>query len=457
MLTFEVGQRYARADVKERAGIGRDAKGGPWDTGIVEHDGEFVIFASVGIPGRTGHDYENRWEGELLHWSHQERSETSWPSVQKLLQEHRVVHVFWRASLRENFVYAGRAKLISYQPTSPVEFLWGFSEEYSPKPPSNHPNEGPDLQQLANDLLWDSVKELQGIVRGLEDKGQVIFQGPPGTGKTYVAKTIAKWLTQADDGHEIVQFHPSYTYEDFVEGFRPYVTDAGQAAYKLEKGPLLRMAEKAQARPDEKFILVIDEINRGNLAKILGELYFLLEYRDEPVKLQYSHEEWFRLPENLWFIGTMNTTDRSIALVDAALRRRFYFFGFYPNEEPISGLLRRWLEKHNPDALWVDNLLKTANAQLGDRHVQIGPSYFMKKDLRLDQETVKFIWEQAVLPYLEEQFFDNADRLEGFRYASLKAEIGSGSNTPSADDNLPEVDMTNSDGELVDGERDASS
>ena len=100
---------------------------------------------------------------------------------------------------------------------------------------------------------------------------------------------------------------------------------------------------RAEANPDATFILVIDEINRGNVAKILGELYFLLEYRDEEVNLQYSNEP-FSLPKNLWFIGTMNTTDRSIALVDAALRRRFYFFGFFPDEPPVKGLLSRWLD-----------------------------------------------------------------------------------------------------------------
>ena len=446
MATFVVGQRYSQDDVRERVGVGRDVRGGKWASGIVEHDGEFFIFANVGSTARTGRDHGNWWEGNHLRWKHQERSKRSWPSVKQLLEDHCVVHVFWREQRPDNFEYAGRAKLIEYQDTSPVEFLWGFSEEYSPGPINSPTQEDSDLQKLADFLRWDSVEKLQGIMRGLEDKGQVIFQGPPGTGKTYVAKMIAEWLTQSGGEYQIVQFHPSYTYEDFVEGFRPYVTDAGQAAYKLAKGPLRRMAKKAHDRPGEKFILVIDEINRGNLAKILGELYFLLEYREEEVALQYS-PKLFHLPENLWFIGTMNTTDRSIALVDAALRRRFYFFGFYPNEEPISGLLRRWLEDYDPDALWVDDLLKKANAQLGDRHVQIGPSYFMKKDLRLDENTVEFIWDQAVLPYIEEQFFGDTARLDGFKYAGLKAMIGSASSTPSADDNLPEADLTNGGGE----------
>ena len=115
-----------------------------------------------------------------------------------------------------------------------------------------------------------------------------------------------------------------------MEGFRPARASDGQVGYDLVPGPLRQHggAERT-ANPDATFILVIDEINRGNVAKVLGELYFLLEYRDEAVNLQYSREP-FRLPKNLWLIGTMNTTDRSIALVDAALRRRFYFFGSLP-------------------------------------------------------------------------------------------------------------------------------
>ena len=110
----------------------------------------------------------------------------------------------------------------------------------------------------------------------------------------------------------IVQFHPSYAYEDFVQGFRPTL-DQGQAGFKLCNGPLLEAAEQAKNEPDVNHYLIIDEINRGNLAKVFGELYFLLEYRDQSINLQYNREE-FRLPHNLYIIGTMNTADRSIAL-----------------------------------------------------------------------------------------------------------------------------------------------
>ena len=303
-------------------------------------------------------------------------------------------------------------------------------------------------EELAAELMWEPER-LRMVIHGLEDKGQVIFQGPPGTGKTFVARRIAQWYQQQGGDYRIIQFHPSYTYEDFVEGFRPTLTETGQAGYELTPGPLRRIAEQAEANPKGKFILVIDEINRGNLAKILGELYFLLEYRGEEMLLQYSHQP-FRLPQNLWFIGTMNTTDRSIALVDAALRRRFYFFGFYPDEPPIRGLLRRWLAKNEPETMWVADLVDAANRKLDDRHLGIGPSHFMKQDPPLDEPRVRFIWEQAVLPYIEEQFFGDEARLKEFDYSRLLSEINSSAVAIDAHDDPPQSTSAGGDGQAND-------
>ena len=198
----------------------------------------------------------------------------------------------------------------------------------------------PDLQRLAHELLIDS-EYLRKIQRLLEDKRQVIFQGPPGTGKTFVARKLAASLAGTEKHVRLVQFHPSYAYEDFVQGLRPKLTD-GAPGFELRDGPLLAMAEAAREDRGAKYFLIIDEINRGNLAKVFGELYFLLEYRDQPIQLQYSNES-FELPENLYIIGTMNTADRSIALVDLALRRRFHFVEFHPDKVPVKGLLERWL------------------------------------------------------------------------------------------------------------------
>lgn len=199
------------------------------------------------------------------------------------------------------------------------------------------------LDDLANQLLLDG-DQLRRIEDLLEDKRQVIFQGPPGTGKTFVAMELARHMAGSAERVTLVQFHPSSAYEDFVQGFRPVLGD-GSPGFELRDGPLLKAADAAEA---ERHFLIIDEINRGNLAKVFGELYFLLEYRDRAIQLQYSDDE-FSLPANLYIIGTMNTADRSIALVDLALRRRFHFVEFHPDKLPIQGLLERWLKKNAPD------------------------------------------------------------------------------------------------------------
>ncbi len=231
------------------------------------------------------------------------------------------------------------------------------------------------LAELA-DALTFPVESLEEIQTLLNDKKQVIFQGPPGTGKTYVAREFAKYLAGSNDRVSLVQFHPSYSYEDFVQGFRPTLKD-GQAGFELRDGPLVRAADEARQDRDNKHFLIIDEINRGNLAGVFGELYFLLEYRNAEINLQYS-DKLFSLPDNLYIIGTMNTADRSIALVDLALRRRFYFVEFHPDKDPIKGVLREWLDKKGLDGMvWVADVVDKVNELLSDdRHAAIGPSYF---------------------------------------------------------------------------------
>ena len=285
--------------------------------------------------------------------------------------------------------------------------------------PDNSVN--PDLDALADELLLD-FEFLQTFRRLLEDKRQVILQGPPGTGKTYVARKLAQHLAGSEARVRLAQFHPSYAYEDFVQGYRPTLDGDGRASFELRDGPLLEIAKLATDDPGNAYFLVIDEINRGNLAKVFGELYFLLEYRDQPIRLQYSNQP-FSLPDNLRIIGTMNTADRSIALVDLALRRRFYFVEFHPDREPIQGLLGRWLDRHAPDMAWVADVVGEANRKLDNRDAAIGPSYFMRE--ALDEEQLNLVWQHNVLPYIEEQLYGEPDRLGEFSIQALRAAVSS--------------------------------
>jgi MoxR-like ATPase len=190
----------------------------------------------------------------------------------------------------------------------------------------------------------------------------------------------------------------------------------------LRKGPLRRIARQAEENPDSTFVLVIDEVNRGNVAKVFGELYYLLEYRDDALSLLYSDEK-AALPPNLWIIGTMNTADRSIALVDAALRRRFHFVPFFPDQPPVEGLLRRWLKVNKPPLEWVADVVDRANGLFGNSHMAIGPSHFIRADL--DEEWVELIWEHSILPHVAEQFFGDEPKLAGFALDKLRPKLSS--------------------------------
>ncbi len=303
-----------------------------------------------------------------------------------------------------------------------VKSLWqGNGQNRQPLPPSVDDSPASEstsnLQTLADELLFD-IQQLHEIEKLLEDKRQVIFQGPPGTGKTYVARKLANCLSGSKERVRLVQFHPSYAYEDFVQGYRPALV-GGQPGFKLRNGPLLEAAERARAEPEAKHFLVIDEINRGNLSKVFGELYFLLEYRDAEMRLLYADES-FSLPKNLYIIGTMNTADRSIALVDLALRRRFHFVEFHPGTPPVQDLLRRWLEQNAPAMLWVADIVDRANEKLDAQQAAIGPSYFMKDGL--DEEMLRLTWKHNVRPYIKEHLYGEHDRLGQFDLDTLRRE-----------------------------------
>lgn len=274
--------------------------------------------------------------------------------------------------------------------------------------------EGPTLRELsladttealAADLLVHDRSWLEEVRELLVDERQLVFYGPPGTGKTYLAMKLAEHFGGGPEQVKIVQFHPSYAYEDFFEGFRPVEDpETREVAFRLTAGPLRELSDLASREGSRHLphFLIIDEINRGNLAKIFGELYFLLEYRTRSVRLTYSGDD-FALPPNLFVIGTMNTADRSIALVDAAMRRRFAFVELAPRTEPTAGLLARWLQREGRDPEPA-RLLDALNSRIDDADFAIGPSYLMKPGV-YREGGLERTWRTKILPLLEEHHY----------------------------------------------------
>ncbi|WP_262391367.1 McrB family protein [Nocardiopsis sp. CNR-923] len=201
--------------------------------------------------------------------------------------------------------------------------------------------------------------------------------------------------------------------------------------FDLVPGPLTRVAEAARNAPSQPHVLVVDEINRANLPKVFGELYFLLEYREEQITLQYASEDdtGFSLPENLFVIGTMNTVDRSVALVDAAMRRRFAFQRLTPDLPPVDGLLRSWLRSRGlPEE--ADRLLRELNRRIGDPDRSIGPSYLMVEGIGVDG-VLDRVWRTEILPLLEDQGHGGAREVEAeFGLAALRTGIAASNGQP---------------------------
>jgi len=267
-------------------------------------------------------------------------------------------------------------------------------------------------------LTDDRAEELRAM---LEDKRQAIFSGPPGTGKTWVARHLARLLTGLTDPPPerltVVQFHAAYGYEEFIEGIRPRSErgEDGRALidYPVRPGAFVRFCRAAE-RVTGPCVFIIDEINRGNIPRIFGELMYLLEYREkeDSIPLPYSGDR-FRIPPNVYIIGTMNTADRSIALVDLALRRRFHFAEFAADPH----LFDRWLEAYPPAVLWLGKLYRAlAEGGIDDPAYAIGPSVFMRTGL--DAEAIRNIWKWSVMPYLREYHIDRPENVRPWEWDS---------------------------------------
>jgi 5-methylcytosine-specific restriction protein B len=248
----------------------------------------------------------------------------------------------------------------------------------------------------------------------LERKKNVILKGAPGVGKTFAAKRLAfSIMGEKDEGRvKVVQFHQSYSYEDFVMGYRP--SDSG---FHLAKGPFHRFCETAADDADRSYFFIIDEINRGNLSKIFGELMMLIEgdKRGQSVGLMYKPDERFSVPANLYIIGMMNTADRSLAMMDYALRRRFAFFDMEPAFQS-QGFKEYQSSKGSAKLDSLITKVESLNKVIGEdkslgNGFRIGHSYFCTDD-PIDDEWLKSLIEFELIPLLEEYWFDEISNVE---------------------------------------------
>lgn len=258
------------------------------------------------------------------------------------------------------------------------------------------------------------VNLLQLWVEAIQRKRQAILYGPPGTGKTYLAERLARHLVSGGDGFiDLVQFHPAYSYEDFIQGIRPETTENGQVTYDLAPGRFLEFCQRAKGRQDT-CVLIIDEINRANLARVFGELMYLLEYRKQSVPLAGGGT--LSVPANVIILGTMNTADRSIALVDFALRRRFAFLEMAPD----FNVLTQFQKKQGFDPSGLIAVLRDINTAIADKNFSLGVSFFLVPDL---PKHVEQIWRTEIETYLEEYFFAQKETADKFRWAQVKDRI----------------------------------
>lgn len=263
------------------------------------------------------------------------------------------------------------------------------------------------------DEVYMTEKRYENLVAVLRNKKNIILQGAPGVGKTFAARRLAwSMMGEKDDSRiEFVQFHQNYSYEDFMMGYKPV-----EDGFELKYGIFYRFCQRAANQPDKEFFFIIDEINRGNMSKIFGELLMLIEkdYRGTKATLAYNGLS-FSVPKNLYIIGMMNTADRSLAMIDYALRRRFSFFEVEPGFDS-EGFIHYQNGLNNETLNELINKVKDLNREISlDKSLGkgfcIGHSYFCGRDV-CTEEWLHSIVDYDILPMLSEYWFDDANKLQ---------------------------------------------
>ena len=263
------------------------------------------------------------------------------------------------------------------------------------------------------DEVYMTEKRYENLVAVLRNKKNIILQGAPGVGKTFAARRLAwSMMGEKDDNRiEFVQFHQNYSYEDFMMGYKPV-----EDGFELKYGIFYRFCQKAANQPDKEFFFIIDEINRGNMSKIFGELLMLIEkdYRGTKATLAYNGLS-FSVPRNLYIIGMMNTADRSLAMIDYALRRRFSFFEVEPGFDS-EGFIHYQNGLNNETLNELISKVKDLNHEIAlDKSLGkgfcIGHSYFCGRDICTD-EWMHSIVDYDILPMLSEYWFDDPNKLQ---------------------------------------------
>ena len=267
-------------------------------------------------------------------------------------------------------------------------------------------------EHFLNDV-YISEREYFHLIGLLKTKKNIILQGAPGVGKTYIAKRLAYSIMGKKDIERVqmVQFHQSYSYEDFIMGFRP-----SRNGFELKNGTFYNFCKIAEIDNGNPYFFIIDEINRGNISKIFGELFMLIENdkRGMALQLLYTNEK-FVVPSNVYIIGMMNTADRSLAILDYALRRRFAFFEIKPGFQSERFRAYRTTlnnEKFNKliECIELLNQMITADESLGEGFC-IGHSYFCNLDIeQIDDKSLHRIVEYEIIPLLKEYYFDEPEK-----------------------------------------------